>query len=367
MLDSVSWSRRSAIARSFAVLFAASGSALAGNRFKDPLDYPARPVSRLSSRPLMNVVATGNRLIAVGSRGLVIVSSDGGKSWNQARVPVQSDLLAVHFPTPDMGWAVGHDGVVLHSDDGGLNWGKQLDGRLSADSFRRFYESRAERGEPRAKQALRLVEKNYKYGATLPYLDVWFADANRGFAVGSFGMLIATVDGGKTWSPWLDRIECGQLNLNCVYGISGEIFIAGEQGKVYKLNREGGHFEANETGYAGSFFGLASNGSTLLTFGLRGVTFKSDDQANSWQQLRMPSESTISAGLARREDGAFLLVNGAGQLMIGDRNAVRFSILLPQRRMCLTGVTCQPDDSVVITGLSGVQIERLSSNRTLTP
>ena len=33
------------------------------------------------------------------------------------------------FPTPSTGWAVGHDGVVLHSTDAGRTWTRQLDGR----------------------------------------------------------------------------------------------------------------------------------------------------------------------------------------------------------------------------------------------
>ncbi|MCX4149964.1 MULTISPECIES: YCF48-related protein [Paraburkholderia] len=359
MQDPVSRSRRSAILRSLAVLLCATDSTFATERFKDPLDYSARPVANLSSRPLMSVTAAGNRLVAVGSRGLVIVSSDSAKSWIQARVPVQSDLLAVHFPTPLTGWIVGHDGVVLRSDDGGLNWVKQLDGRLAADSFRRFYESRVASGQSKDKQALHLIETNYKNGAALPYLDVWFSDTNRGFAVGSYGMLIATADGGKTWVPWLDRIDSGQLNLNCVYGISDHVFIAGEQGKIYKLEQEAERFKTIETGYTGSFFGLAGNGSTLLAFGLRGVTFKSDDHGNSWKQLKMPTETTISAGVARREDGSFLLVNGAGELIVGDRNALQFTIVRPQTRMRLTGIISQPDESVVITGLGGVATERV--------
>ena len=309
----------------------------------------------------MAVAAAGGRLIAVGSRGLVIVSVDGGKTWKQSKVPVQSDLLAVHFPTASTGWAVGHDGVVLRSDDGGESWVKQLDGRSAAQAFRKYYEARLASGDTAAKQALKQIEQNFKAGAALPYLDVWFEDASKGYAVGSYGMLIATVDGGKTWMPWLDRIESDQLNLNCVRGSGGEVLIAGEQGRVYKLDRDKGRFVAIPTGYAGSFFGVAANSTTVLAFGLRGVVYRSDNGGKRWEEVKMPSEATISAGTVRPEDASFLLVDAAGQILVGDPDGRRFNVIQPQRRMRLTGMLVLSKDSVVITGLGGVATESLAS------
>ena len=75
----------------------------------------------------------GDRLVAVGQRGHVVVSSDGGATWKQAQVPVSSDLVAVYFVDAKQGWAVGHDGVILHTADGGEYWELQLDGRKAND------------------------------------------------------------------------------------------------------------------------------------------------------------------------------------------------------------------------------------------
>jgi photosystem II stability/assembly factor-like uncharacterized protein len=323
--------------------------------FRDPLDYPALSVTSLNARPLMAVAVAGSRIVAVGSRGLIIVSKDNGQSWIQARVPVQSDLLAVDFSGASTGWAVGHDGVILRSNDGGLTWVKQLDGRLAGSQLRRFYEVRAANGDEAAKRAIKQLDQNFKAGATLPYLDVWFKDANTGFAVGSFGMLIATTDGGKTWMPWLDKIDNPHsLNLNSVRGIGGDIFIAGERGMVYKLDRNSNRFVAIETGYGGSFFGIAGDSNEILAFGLRGVTYRSDDRGRTWQPLSMPSTSTINAGVVEPRDGRFLLVNGAGQLLVSGPTARHFNQLSAQPQMRLTGVATLADGSVIVTGLNGV-------------
>jgi photosystem II stability/assembly factor-like uncharacterized protein len=339
--------------------FIAPCAALAQPAFKDPLDHPAQAVARPELRPAMAAARAGDRLVAVGPRGLVIVSTDGGRTWQQASVPVQSDLLAVHFPVPSTGWIVGHDGVVLRSDDGGNSWVKQLDVRTAGPAFRQHYETRAAAGDAAAARALKQIEQNFKAGTALPYLDVWFEDRNRGFAVGSYGLLIATTDGGKSWTPWLDRIDNNLLNLNSVRGIDGEVILAGEQGRVYRLDRAKGHFEAVSTGYAGSFFGVAGNGRATLAFGLRGVVYRSDAKGREWQEVKTPSEATIAAGSVDPASSRFLLVNGAGQILIGDAEGRSFTLVQAHKRMRLTGILALPDGRAALTGMAGPVVEKL--------
>ena len=75
----------------------------------------------------------GERLVAVGERGRIILSDDNGVTWRQVHSPTSVTLTHVTFATPVDGWAVGGMGIVLHSADGGLSWTKQLDGIQAAD------------------------------------------------------------------------------------------------------------------------------------------------------------------------------------------------------------------------------------------
>ena len=60
--------------------------------FRDVLDTPAS-ISATAPRGLVNGLArAGARVVAVGQRGHVLYSDDGGRSWTQAQVPVSSDL-----------------------------------------------------------------------------------------------------------------------------------------------------------------------------------------------------------------------------------------------------------------------------------
>lgn len=358
----VAWSviRAVGIASLLVVLIAAS-PARAASGFQDPLDFPAQMRSSVATRPLLAIARAGDQLVAVGSRGLIVRSEDQGKSWTQSVVPVQSDLLAVHFPNPRDGWAVGHDGVILSSHDGGKSWTKQFDGRLAAEAFKKFYA--ADGADPAMRTAAAQVEQNFKAGPALPYLDVWFEDADKGFVVGSFGMIAATSDGGKTWEPWLHRMENDQsLNLNGIRGIEGDIYIVGERGIVLKLDRANRRFKTVDTGYAGSFFGIAGNAEVLLAFGLRGVAYRSGDAGRSWEALKMPAETTINGATVRRDPAGFILINNAGQILTGDVTARSFQLGRAENPMRYTGVVLGNNDSVIVTGMGGVRTERLGNS-----
>jgi len=327
--------------------------ALSAPAFRDPLDYPAVAVSAVADRPTMAIASVDDYVVAVGPRGLIIRSEDQGKTWVQSSVPVQSDLLAVHFPNARDGWAVGHDGVILHSSDGGRSWIKQLDGRIAAATFKNYYA--AEEASPAMEAAAFLVELNFRSGPSLPYLDVWFEDAQRGFVVGSFGMIAATDDGGQTWTPWMHRIDNDEaLHLNSIRGIGGNIFIAGEHGSVLKLDRARQHFMTTSTDYAGSFFGITGNRSTLLAYGLRGTAYRSEDSGISWQAVEIPSDSTLTAGAVDPGSDRFVLVNSAGQFLLGDVTGSRFNDVQTDAPMRYTGVVVS-DGVAVVSSLAGTR------------
>jgi photosystem II stability/assembly factor-like uncharacterized protein len=110
----------------------------------DVLELPAVPSELASTSLIFTVRKFGDRYFAVGHRGHILYSDDGGDSWSQAEVPVRSTLLDIHFPTPESGWAVGHEGVILHSADGGKTWAKQYDGLRYGEEGLAFYQNLVE-------------------------------------------------------------------------------------------------------------------------------------------------------------------------------------------------------------------------------
>src|SRR5436305_4565837 len=205
----------------------ATGAAVAPSRaaeFVDPLDVPSIQ-SRLASRTLLQGVArAGMRLVAVGPRGHIVVSTDGGTSWKQAKVPVSSDLTSVFFVNDQKGWAVGHDGVILNTVDGGDNWTLQLDGVRANERMVQHMQERVN-ANPQSAEKRQLLDdaKRYKeQGADKPFLDVWFSDEDNGFAVGAYNLIFRTSDGGKNWEPWFDQTDNPKLfNLYAIRPAAG--------------------------------------------------------------------------------------------------------------------------------------------------
>ena len=288
----------------------------------DVLDAPALQ-SPLAAKGLLNGLAVaGNRIVAVGQRGHILTSENGGKDWLQAKVPVSSDLVAVHFPSAKMGWAVGHDGVVLHSADGGRSWTRQRDGRPDA--------------------------------ADTPLLDVWFENERSGYAVGAFGLALRTADGGQTWTSSKDSIENPKgLHLYSVRGINGDIYMAGEQGLLLKRDAASGLFKAQASPYQGTLFGLAGNGRAVLAFGLRGNVVRSADAGASWQSIDTKVPVGLTAG-ATDAGGRIVLASQTGHLLVSSDDGASFAPIRQQRPVPAAAVLLVPG-GLVVAGPRGAQ------------
>jgi photosystem II stability/assembly factor-like uncharacterized protein len=324
--------------------------------FKDPLDVPAISQKRLAQKPLMALAHPGSSIVAVGMRGLIIRSDDLGQSWTQASVPVQSDLLAVQFPTEQQGWAVGHEGVVLHSDDGGRSWTKQLDGRQAALTLSEYYQKRIDAGEKELQIYVDQLAMNFQAGPSLPFLGVWFDDPEIGYAVGAFGMLITTRDGGTTWQPALEQIDNPEsLHLNAVARLGSHLYIAAERGRVFRLNTQTGRFEAFDTGYAGGLFGIDGNDHQLLVYGLGGKALISNDQGQSWQAVENVSGATLTGGAYMPDQARFVLVGKSGQILSLESGSSALRTFLPTMRTLLTDVVDAGRGEIITTGLTGLK------------
>ena len=312
----------------------AAGTALAGmaatgavQGWSDVLDTPAVQ-SPLAQRGLLTGLArAGDRIVAVGQRGHVLWTDNAGQDWKQARVPVSSDLVAVHFPTPAKGWAVGHDGVVLHTADAGKTWTRQRDGRPDA--------------------------------ADVPLLDVWFRDERSGYAVGAFGTLLETQDGGATWTSAQERADNPKkMHLYAVRPVGDDLWIAGEQGLLLKLDRTSNRFTAVPLPYQGTLFGVTGTANAVVVHGLRGNVLRSTDHGASWQAVPTGVQVGITAS-AVDAGGRILLASQAGHLFVSTDDGARFAPVSLERPFPAAAVLGAASGRVLVAGPRGVQAQPL--------
>ncbi|MFJ7284380.1 YCF48-related protein [Pseudomonas sp. NPDC099000] len=324
--------------------------------FVDVLDQPAKASALAVSSPLLGVARAGERLVAVGQRGHILYSDDGGKDWQQAAVPVSADLNAVSFPSATQGWAVGNDGVVLHSSDAGETWTRQLDGRQIGALLVEHYGALA-RAEPANEQWATLAADGQRLteeGADKPLLDVWFANEKTGYVVGAFNLILRTDDGGHHWTPFQDRTDNPQgLHLNAIASTEDALYIVGEQGLLLKWDDPGQRFAALDSPYQGSFFGAIGRPGEVLVYGLRGHVFRSLDGGSSWTLLKTGLQVSISTATVDAK-GRYLLFSQAGQMLV-HVDGTQLTLVPQQKLSPSAGAIKAPDGSLVLVGSRGAR------------
>lgn len=288
------------------------------------LTEPAVRSPKALGAATLAVARAGQRLVAVGERGTVLLSDDAGATWRQAQVPVQATLTAVQFVSPRTGWASGHLGVILRSDDAGETWVKQLDGVKAAETVAAAAKGNTD--ERTQRTARRFVEE----GPDKPFFDINFSDAQHGVAVGAYNLAFTTRDGGRTWTPSLQNLPNPKnLHLYGVRLVGSNVYIAGEQGLLLKSEDGGASFRTLPSPYKGSFFGLlAARSGTLFAYGLRGTVVRSVDQGASWEKLETGVPVSISAAV-ELDRAELVLLSQTGDLLTSRDDGLSFSKSAP--------------------------------------
>ncbi|NDY91813.1 WD40/YVTN/BNR-like repeat-containing protein [Ideonella livida] len=310
----------------------------------------------LGPRSVLQAVATaGDRLVAVGERGLILVSTNQGQSWSQRPSPVSTGLTAVRFADAQRGVAVGHGGVVLATADAGQTWRQLLDGVRAAALLR---EAAQASGEPAALQS---AERLVADGPDKPWLDVLMPGPDQLRVVGAYGLALASDDAGKTWRRWLKPADNPkELHLYAIRQRGAQWLIAGEQGTVLHSSDGGQNFRRLTLPYNGSFFTaeLPADGS-LLVAGLRGNAWRSTDGGATWQALTTPVPVSFTAS-AQQTDGRVLLANQAGMVLSLEADGRLQPLPLPPQPP-LTALLPLAGDQLLALSIQGAQ--RLSLGR----
>lgn len=272
----------------------------------DALLRPALMVREPARAVLLAAAWAGQRMVAVGERGLIAVSENQGESWTQVACPVSVTLTMVRFADERHGVAVGHGGTVLMTADAGKTWVVRLDGRRLADV------ARLAASTP---QAVAEADRLHADGPDKPFLDVVVWDARRMLAVGAYGLALYTSDGGQTWAFWKDRLP-NPLGMHwyAVRRVGSTLLLAGEQGVLARSTDDGVSFQPLQSPYKGSWFTAEIGGDGgLLLAGLRGNVWRSVD-GQRWTAVNVSEPASILAS-ATDARGRTWLASQAGTLL----------------------------------------------------
>ena len=344
----------------------------------DYLFKPALTIAEPTDIGLVDVAQCGERLVAAGERGVILLSDDGGASWRQASSPVSQLLTAVDCPSPDNVYIAGHGGVILGSRDAGESWTLLFDGNEAnaqwlahaRDELARLEAAMAtadedteddiayalEDAEFRVEDAVAALDN----GPVDPFLGLYFLDQQVGIAVGAYGMLYRTNDGGASWQIAVEGID--NPNRFHYYSLArssaGDLFLGGEAGLLYRSRDAGVSWQRLDAGYDGTLFGVVpERDGSVLVFGLRGNIFATDDSGETWADVPVRDDPELSLyGGGRLEDGSVVLVGAGGAALIKKAGGESFVPHSMPGRSTLAAVTGNTIDDALVVGLGGVAV-----------
>jgi photosystem II stability/assembly factor-like uncharacterized protein len=357
--------------------FAVSGmEPLSAAPLPDRLGRPSQISPDAIQAPLTDVQNVGQALVMVGESGHVLLRNAKGEI-SQARVPVDLLLTAVHFIDTRQGWAVGHDGVILHSTDAGNTWVKQLDGsqispllleRAQAE-VTRLEDASAAAPEDQdlaaaldnALFALDDAKASGASGPSRPLLDVWFRDADEGWAVGAYGMIVHTKDGGRNWDYVSALANPDRLHLNSVLGLpDGTLLVAGEGGLLHRSEDDGKHWQPPQQLTQASLYKLMQLADgRLLALGFGGTLLSSPDLGQTWNSIKTPVPVGLY-GARQLADGA-LVLSGQGGVLLYSSDGEHFKLWHGADISSLLGVALIDAEQLALIGSSGLHLVSLAT------
>jgi photosystem II stability/assembly factor-like uncharacterized protein len=231
---------------------------------------------------LVDITRAGDRLLAVGERGFVLLSDDDGKSWKARETPVTRTLTSVAFRDAKVGVAVGHGGSFIRTEDGGDKWTSVPVPEAEPESM----------------------------------LGVVSLGGDRFAAYGAFGMYFDSADAGRTWVRRAVLSEDFQWHISQVVPVGGMLLMVAESGTLARSDDGGTTWTAITSPYVGSYFGaLATPDGAILAYGMRGNVWRSTDQGATWQKLALNTTASLNGGRVL-SDGRILLVGNSGLLVL---------------------------------------------------
>ncbi|WP_295680420.1 photosystem I reaction center subunit IX [uncultured Nevskia sp.] len=258
---------------------------------------------------LLSVVISGTRSIAVGLQGLILIR-DEQKPWRKIEPVTDRRLLRVSLNKDGLAIATGAFGTLLKSTDGGETWAD-----LKPD-WATLYET----GVTGAFEAIR--------DEPTIYVAKVFDDGSM-IIGGEFGQLNRSSDGGTSWEPVF------QVPAALKGSIPSTIF--------------GMHFSDDGVGYA---------------TGQAGLVVTSSDSGKTWTQLDTHSEASLF-DIAPTQDGHVVAIGMRSGLVSADAGKTwqpLKALDVSLNWYCgLSRGTSTPSGSVIAVGHSGRVLQLATS------
>lgn len=222
-------------------------------------DIEERFRGRMQSATLVRVLVADESTVWILGNGVLLGSDDAGATWRYANPGTRGRLTNGVFLSPDVGFIVGDNRTIIGTWDGGDTWESVFEGqRARAGDNRTVYEA------------------------------ISFMTPDVGWIVGSSSTVVRSEDGGKNWAQ-PDDIDFDAYGN--VYGVKflseTEGWAVGQEAMILHTTDAGDYWEpvendAEDFGYDLKDFAFSADGSQAWVVGDGGTILHTSDGGETW-------------------------------------------------------------------------------------
>ena len=190
-------------------------------------------------------------LIAVGSSGAIVRTSDAGENWTTTYINQNVEFTGISCLHTGRAWAVGSSGIIVTSTDFGLNWIEQISGLATQLN------------------------------------SVFALSDSSAIAVGAYGKIVKTSDGGETWKIQITNIS-GTIRTVHFTDSSFGCLAGGDfdpSGFIYKTTDGGTTWISVFSGWTLFTSIQVVSHSTIKAVGISGMMYSSSDGGSTWNSV----------------------------------------------------------------------------------
>ncbi len=186
---------------------------------------------------------TSEKVWCVGQRGTVITTNNGGQTWQRRPVNLTCQLNDITFVDDREGWIVGEFETILHTTDAGSSWSLVHGGEPKEIDFSQIDENEVLGDDFGMEEEVYTLKR------------IYFTDRLHGWTVGEYGTILATRDGGTTWTKQKSGTVHSLTDVDFLNASFG--FAVGLDGIIIKTTDGGNTWEKDKPTVVTHYFGVA--------------------------------------------------------------------------------------------------------------
>ena len=277
-----------------------------------------KPIRRTDQLMTMEQLLDGSQLIA-GNNGLILTRESRDGVWQRRKL--NSDSLNPNFISSSLC----PDGTaLLLAYENEVWWTEDINGSWRSTTLPTMEEVQDIECTPdghiwvSASFSTLLVSRDKalsweetSVGEDSMLTNIQFVSADKGFAVGEFGLVLTTGDGGITWN-YLKPVSDDFYPLAAHFDNDQRGWVGGLQGVIMQTSDGGNSWQRQKVASEVPVYNFIRNGSLYAT-GDRGTVMKLED--DQWVLVPTPDIPTYYRSGIITDDDSLLIAGGGGVLL----------------------------------------------------